>query len=89
MNAKVKNNNAALHICFDRLVPSDIHPAYAAAQAAAVQHHMREIRARAQTAGLEPGAIIHVARMAVSLSKKWENERQLGTWNPSAARSRM
>jgi hypothetical protein len=79
MKAKNQNLNgpANLRICYDRVVPDEVHPANAASQAAAAEHHIREIHARARAAGLDPAAVIHVARMAVSLTKKWENGRQL------------
>src|SRR5215470_1003495 len=79
MKVKPQNSNhhSNLRICFDRVVPDELHPANAAAQAATVEHHKNEIRARAFAAGLDANELIHVARMAVSLSKKWENGRQL------------
>ena len=79
MKAKPQHSNhhSNLRICFDRVVPDELHPANAASQAAAVEHHKNEIHARALAAGLDANELIHIARMAVSLSKKWENGRQL------------
>ena len=75
-NKQKSKNQPKLRICFERVVPPSLHP-NAAGQAAAVEHNVREIHARAHSAGLDPAALIHVARMAVSLTKKWEDGRQL------------
>lgn len=79
MTTKTTNADSKhpLHICFDRVIPGDVDLARAAAQHAAAEHHTRAIYSRARSAGLDPSAIMHVARMAVSLTKKWEDGREL------------
>ena len=46
-------------------------------QAALEEHHHHDIHARIRAAGLDPSSVIHVQRMAVALTKKWENGREL------------
>ena len=79
MNPKNENSNTnhAMHICFDRIVPADSNSAHAVAQQAAFEHHSRELTRQLKSAGLDPSATLHVARMAVSLSKKWNNGQEL------------
>jgi Matrixin len=79
MKTKATNikTNPQLCICFDRIIPDSLHPALAATRNATVEHHRRELTARVRVTGLDPSAVMHVERMAVALTKKWENGRGL------------
>ncbi len=70
------SSSAGLHLCIERIIPDEFHPARAMAERASLAHAQHFLRT-ASAGRLDGTTVTGAARAAVPLVKKWENGHTL------------